>query len=286
VDSVRAAFSRSIVIFCHSYFLAIQIDKEAAITDNDKNYSARHSSNTVLHPRLLHAGRRSEILHQKPLTVWLTGLSGSGKSTIAVALEARLLAMGRLAYVLDGDSLRQGVNGDLGFSETARQENIRRTAEIAAMFNDAGLIVIVALISPYRKCRETARSIIGADRFLETYISASLAACEDRDTKGLYRRARNGEIENFTGISSPYEEPTAPGLTLDTTRVDTAAAIDLLLQSLCEHGVIATTAGSAEIAVGPVRPSTVSHEYGMAERNPVRGMDLDVGTMEKQWHVD
>ncbi|MBI1889832.1 MAG: adenylyl-sulfate kinase [Burkholderiales bacterium] len=183
--------------------------------------------------------RRAEILCQRPMTVWLTGLSGAGKSTIAAALEARLLALGRLPYVLDGDCLRQGVNGDLGFSEDARRENIRRAAQIAAMFNDAGLIVIVALISPYRSCRETARRIIGADRFLEVHVATELAVCEQRDIKGLYRRARAGEIPEFTGISSAYEKPEAPDLAIDTRTVDLGQAAELLLRMLAQRGAVA-----------------------------------------------
>lgn len=198
-----------------------------------------HSANTLAPPRQPHMERRAEILCQRPMTVWLTGLSGAGKSTIAAALEARLLALGRLPYVLDGDCLRQGVNGDLGFSEDARRENIRRAAQIAAMFNDAGLIVIVALISPYRSCRETARRIIGADRFLEVHVATELAVCEQRDIKGLYRRARAGEIPEFTGISSAYEKPEAPDLAIDTRTVDLGQAAELLLRMLAQRGAVA-----------------------------------------------
>lgn len=197
-----------------------------------------YSINTVAPPRQPQMKRRAEILSQRPMTIWLTGLSGAGKSTIASALEARLLALGRLPYILDGDCLRQGVNGDLGFSEAARRENIRRTAQIAAMFNDAGLIVIVALISPYRSCRETARRIIGAERFLEVHVATELAVCEQRDIKGLYRRARAGEIPEFTGISSAYEEPEAPALAIDTGKVDLGEAAELLLQMLARNGAV------------------------------------------------
>jgi adenylylsulfate kinase len=172
------------------------------------------------------------------MTIWLTGLSGAGKSTIAAALEARLLALDRLAYVLDGDSLRQGINGDLGFSEDARRENIRRTAQIAAMFNNAGLIAIVALISPYRSCRETARRIVGAERFLEVHVSTELAVCEGRDIKGLYRMARAGEISEFTGISSAYETPLEPDLAIDTGALSLEKTADLLLDMLIKKGAI------------------------------------------------
>ncbi len=197
-----------------------------------------YSINTVVPPLQRECERRAEILGQRPMTVWLTGLSGAGKSTIAAALEARLLALGRLPYILDGDRLRHGINGDLGFSEAARRENIRRTAEIAAMFNNAGLIVIVALISPYRNCRETARRIIGDDRFLEVHVATELSVCEERDIKGLYRRARAGEIPEFTGISSAYEEPEAPHLAIDTGAVDLERATEMLLRMLSRHGAV------------------------------------------------
>ncbi|MGE5384468.1 MAG: adenylyl-sulfate kinase [Betaproteobacteria bacterium] len=209
--------------------------------DHQASGAALYSINTVIPPRQPQPERRAEILCQRPMTVWLTGLSGAGKSTIAAALEARLLTLGRLPYVLDGDHLRHGINGDLGFSEAARRENIRRTAEIAAMFNDAGLIVIVARISPYRSCRETARRIIGSDRFLEVHIATELAVCERRDIKGLYRRARAGEIPEFTGISSAYEEPESPDLAIDTGTVDLGQAAESLLRMLTQRGAVAAT---------------------------------------------
>lgn len=190
------------------------------------------SSDITRHPRNLHLARRRELLFQRPSTVWLTGLSGAGKSTIAVALESRLLEIGQLAYVLDGDGLRQGINSDLGFSEIDRQENVRRTAEIAAMFNDAGIIAIVALISPTRDGREVARCVVGADRFLEVYVSTELAVCETRDPKGLYQKVRAGLISNFTGISADYEPPIAPVLTLDTARVSEDVCVTRLVEML------------------------------------------------------
>lgn len=153
---------------------------------------------------------------QQAATVWLTGLSGAGKSTLACALEARLVGAGRPAYVLDGDNLRHHLNRDLGFSPCDRQENIRRSAEVARLMNDAGLIVICAFISPLREDREMARTIIGVDRFIETYVSTPRAVCEERDPKGLYKKARAGLIPEFTGISAPYEEPLRPTLAFDT----------------------------------------------------------------------
>lgn len=160
--------------------------------------------------------RREEMLGQKAATIWLTGLSGSGKSTLANALERRLAAEGRHTMLLDGDNIRFGLNRDLGFSEQDRMENIRRIAEVAKLMNDAGLIVITSFISPYRQDRQMAREIIG-ERFIEVYVSTPLEECEKRDVKGLYRAARNGEIAEFTGITSAYEEPEQPEVRIDTS---------------------------------------------------------------------
>lgn len=160
--------------------------------------------------------RREEMLRQRAVTVWLTGLSGSGKSTLANALEQQLAAKGRHTMLLDGDNVRFGLNKDLGFSKEDRVENIRRIAEVAKLLNDAGLIVLTSFISPYRKDREAARAIIG-DAFVEVYVSTPLRECERRDVKGLYQKARRGEIAEFTGISSAYEEPEHPEITIDTS---------------------------------------------------------------------
>lgn len=160
--------------------------------------------------------RREEMLRQRAVTVWLTGLSGSGKSTLANALEQQLAAKGRHTMLLDGDNVRFGLNKDLGFSKEDRVENIRRIAEVAKLLNDAGLIVLTSFISPYRRDREAARAIIG-DAFVEVYVSTPLRECERRDVKGLYQKARKGEIAEFTGISSAYEEPEHPEITIDTS---------------------------------------------------------------------
>lgn len=218
---------------------SINIENSGLRSTCNGDITVLQSTNVVAPPRLPQAARRAEILCQQPMTIWMTGLSGAGKSTIASALEAHLLGLGHLPYILDGDRLRQGVNGDLGFSEAARRENIRRTAQIAAMFNDAGLIVIVALISPFRSCRDTARHIIGANRFLEVHVATELEVCEQRDTKGLYRRARAGEIPEFTGISSAYEEPEAPDLVIDTGAVNLEQAAESLLETLTQRGALA-----------------------------------------------
>jgi bifunctional enzyme CysN/CysC len=164
------------------------------------------------------AAERERLLGQRALTLWLTGLSGAGKSSIAKELERRLHQQGRLAFVLDGDNLRFGLNRDLSFSRADRTENIRRIAEVARLLNDAGVIVLVAAISPFREDRERARQTVGAGRFVEIFVDAPLEICEGRDDKGLYRKARAGEIEEFTGVSSPYESPESPALTIDSSR--------------------------------------------------------------------
>lgn len=163
---------------------------------------------------------------QIPFTVWLTGLSGAGKTTLAYALEHRLIAAKRVPFVLDGDHVRHGLCKDLGFSADDRSENIRRIAEVAALMNQAGLIVLVSCISPYRADRAMAQAVIGADRFLEVHVSTPLATCEARDTKGLYRRARAGELPQFTGVSAPYERPALPALSVDTSHQSIDQCVD------------------------------------------------------------
>ena len=164
--------------------------------------------------------------------MWLTGLSGAGKSTLASALEKKLMAAGHMAYVLDGDNLRHHLNRDLGFSPADRRENIRRSAEVARLMNDAGLIVICAFISPLRSDREIARDIIGSGNFVETYVSTPCAVCEERDPKGLYKKARAGLIPEFTGVSAPYEVPLDPAMVLDTDELSLEQACEQLLEHL------------------------------------------------------
>ena len=170
-----------------------------------------------------------------PVTFWLTGLSGAGKSTIAFELEKRLRAEMRPSIVLDGDNLRCGLSRDLGFSERDRRENIRRTAEVARMMNDVGLVVVTSLVSPLRDDRETARAIIGEARFVEVHVATSLQVCESRDPKGLYRKARRGEVTQFTGVSAPYEPPLAPALRIDTSSLEKDGACALLHAYLMRH---------------------------------------------------
>jgi len=175
------------------------------------------STNIVWHQGEVSKARRAALLGHMPKTIWLTGLSASGKSTLAYALEHQLVDMGKPCYVLDGDNVRHGLNKDLNFSEASRTENIRRIAEVAKLMNDAGLIVITAFISPLRADRQMAKAIIGED-FKEVYVSTRIDVCESRDPKGLYAKARAGQVTNFTGISAPYESPASPDLTIDTSQ--------------------------------------------------------------------
>ena len=174
---------------------------------------------------------REERLGQKAVTIWLTGLSGAGKSTLANEVEKRLFAMGKYTMLLDGDNVRMGLNQNLGFSEEDRVENIRRIAEVSKLMNDAGLIVLTSFISPFRQDRRNAKNIIG-ERFVEVYISTPLVECEKRDVKGLYKKARNGEISNFTGITSPYEAPEHPDITVDTSKYSLEECVDIILKGL------------------------------------------------------
>ena len=175
---------------------------------------------------------RAVFFRQEPATIWLTGLSGSGKSSLAFALERRLMELGHACCVLDGDNVRHGLNRDLGFSPADRKENIRRIAETAKLMNDAGLFVITAFISPYREDRAAARRIIGEQRFVETYLSAALGICESRDPKGVYAKARAGQIAEFTGISAPYEVPEAPSLAVDSGTLTLEESVQLVMNMI------------------------------------------------------
>lgn len=173
-----------------------------------------------IHPifdRMESREEKEKLLRQRGLTIWFTGLSGSGKSTVAIALERELSSRGFLSRILDGDNIRTGINSDLGFSERDRRENIRRIAEVCRLFTDTGIITVAAFISPSEQLRNMAREIVGAERFLEVYLSTPLEECERRDVKGLYAKARAGKIPEFTGISAPFDVPQAPDLELDTT---------------------------------------------------------------------
>jgi adenylylsulfate kinase len=185
--------------------------------------------------------QRMRIFRQQSVTIWLTGLSGAGKSTIAFELEAQLVSLGHACYVLDGDNIRHGLACDLGFERKDRRENIRRVAHVAQLMNDAGLIVITALISPMREDRAMARAIIGRDKFIETYLFAPVETCARRDPKGLYAKARSGEIASFTGVSAPYEAPLDPELRIDTAALSPAESVARIYAHLRETSL--TTSG-------------------------------------------
>lgn len=189
-------------------------------------------TNTNIYPifdRMLARQDKEELLGQHSVMIWFTGLSGSGKSTIAIALERELHKRGLLCRILDGDNIRSGINSNLGFTETDRVENIRRIAEVSKLFIDAGVITIAAFISPNNDIREMAATIIGEEDFLEIYVSTPIEECERRDVKGLYAKARKGEITNFTGISAPFEAPDHPALMLDTSILSLEESVNKLL---------------------------------------------------------
>lgn len=179
--------------------------------------------------RMLSRADKEALLGQRGVMLWLTGLSGSGKSTLSIALERELHRRGLLCRILDGDNIRSGINNNLGFSAEDRIENIRRIAEVGKLFVDTGIITIAAFISPTNELRQMASRIIGADSFLEVYVSTPLEECEKRDVKGLYAKARRGEIKNFTGISAPFEAPLHPALSLDTSKLTLEEAVAALL---------------------------------------------------------
>ena len=172
---------------------------------------------------------KEQLLGQRGIMIWFTGLSGSGKSTIAIALERELSSRGLLCRILDGDNIRSGINNNLGFTADDRRENIRRIAEVGKLFVDTGIITLAAFISPDNEMRRMASDIIGADSFLEVYVSTPLEECERRDVKGLYAKARRGENKNFTGISAPFEAPTSPALDLDTSKLSLQESVERLL---------------------------------------------------------
>lgn len=178
---------------------------------------------------------RARQMGQKPVTLWFTGLSGSGKSVLANEVEKALSIQGKHTMLLDGDNVRMGLNQNLGFEEKDRIENIRRTAEVAKLMNDAGLIVLTAFISPYRSDRKRAREIIGEENFIEIYVSTPLEECEKRDVKGLYKKARKGEIPNFTGVSSPYEKPDNPEMMVDTSKKPLEECVERVLDTVNRH---------------------------------------------------
>ena len=182
--------------------------------------------------KMLQRKDREALLKQKGIMIWFTGLSGSGKSTLAIALERELYKQGILCRILDGDNIRSGINNNLGFSEADRTENIRRIAEVSKLFVDCAIVTIAAFISPTHAIRRMASEIIGEDDFLEVYVSTPIEECERRDVKGLYAKARRGEIKEFTGISSPFEAPEHPFISIDTSRQSLADSVKVLLEAV------------------------------------------------------
>ncbi len=196
------------------------------------------TDNTVWHKQHITKRQRAQLKQQKPCLLWYTGLSGSGKSTIANAVDAMLYAQGYHSYLLDGDNVRHGLNGDLGFSDEDRIENIRRLSEVSKLFVDAGLIVATAFISPFSQDRAMARAKLELGEFIEIYIDTPLALCEQRDPKGLYKKARAGEIKHFTGIDSSYEVPQSPEIHLNTANLSITQCAKQVIDYLNKHQFI------------------------------------------------
>ena len=219
-------------------FILIDRITNSTVAAGMLHFSLRRSQN--VHWQFLDVNRasRAKMNGQRPCVVWLTGYSGAGKSTIANLVEKKLFSLGRRTYLLDGDNVRHGLNKDLGFTEQDRVENIRRVAEVAKLMVDAGLIVLVSFISPFRAERQGARALLGEGEFFEVFVDTSLAAAESRDVKGLYKKARAGNLKNFTGIDSPYEPPENPEVHIDTSRLSAVEGADLIIAALESHGVL------------------------------------------------
>ena len=202
------------------------------------HHALRRSSNISWHKMSINKKTRSDLNSQSPCVVWFTGLSGSGKSTIANILEQKLHTIGKRTYLLDGDNVRHGLNKDLGFTDTDRVENIRRVAEVSKLMVDAGLITLVSFISPFKSERQMARNLLSSEEFFEIFVNTSLEECEKRDPKGLYKKARAGELKNFTGIDSSYEEPENPDLVLNTLSGNAEELTDQIIKFLKDKNKI------------------------------------------------
>jgi adenylylsulfate kinase len=202
--------------------------------------SASKATDITWHEGHVTSAERNALLKQKGCTLWFTGLSGSGKSTIAFTLEHALVQSGHLAYVLDGDNIRHGLNRNLGFSAVDREENIRRIGEVAKLFADAGVITMTSFISPYRKDRDCVRALHQEEKlpFIEIHVNTPIETCESRDPKGLYKKARAGQLTNFTGVDDPYEAPNSPELTLNAANTAPQQAVVLIVEYLTEHGLM------------------------------------------------
>jgi bifunctional enzyme CysN/CysC len=220
-------------------FILIDRHSNATVAAGMIRFALRRAANTYFQSFEVTKAARARLNEQQPVLLWFTGLSGAGKSTIANLLERKLHALGKRTFVLDGDNVRHGLNRDLGFTEADRVENIRRVAEVGKLFVEAGLITIVSFISPFRAEREMARSLMGPDEFIEIFVDTALEICEQRDPKGLYRKARRGELRNFTGLDSPYERPSNPDLTLDALNISASDLSDRIIHFMRQRGLLA-----------------------------------------------
>lgn len=212
--------------------------RRASVVEHPPDMADQRATNITWHDGTVTRADRHRLLGQRGVTLWFTGLSGAGKSTVACLVEQALIDRGRLAYRLDGDNVRHGLNKNLGFSAEDRQENIRRVGEVARLFNDAGVIVLASFVSPYRRDRDAVRAILPAGEFVEVYVQASLAAAEGRDPKGLYKKARAGQIKNFTGIDDPYEPPDKAEVVLETEALTPPEAAGRVVEYLEGNGYL------------------------------------------------
>jgi bifunctional enzyme CysN/CysC len=219
-------------------FILVDRHTEATVAVGLIRFGLRRAANTYFQSFEVTKSARGRLNGHKPAMLWFTGLSGAGKSTIANILEKKLHALGKHTFVLDGDNVRHGLNRDLGFTEADRVENIRRVAEVAKLFVEAGLITMVAFISPFRAEREMARELVGPDEFIEVFVDTPLEICEQRDPKGLYKKARRGDLRNFTGLDSPYETPSNPELTLDAINHNADDLADSIIQFMRRRGML------------------------------------------------
>jgi bifunctional enzyme CysN/CysC len=221
-------------------FILIDRHSNATVAAGMIRFALRRAANTYFQSFEVTKTARARLNGQKPVLLWFTGLSGAGKSTIANNLEKKLHGLGKRTFVLDGDNIRHGLNRDLGFTEADRVENIRRVAEVAKLFVEAGLITMVAFISPFRAEREMARELVGPDEFIEVFVDTPLKTCEERDPKGLYKKARRGELRNFTGLDSPYELPSNPDLILDAVNNSASDLADYIIGFMQQRCILPT----------------------------------------------